>query len=73
MAVILSTMECREVVVQPLDDLLENFRVNLFQVAPPLLELGASLLFGVCRGSVVLIQVVEKVVVDLSTSIDSPC
>ena len=55
-AVLLAATECREVVVQPLNDFLENLRVNVFQVGPPLLEVGKPFLLGVCRGIVVSIE-----------------
>ena len=71
-AVLFATAKRREVVVQPLNDFLKNLRVNVFQFVPPLLEVRQTLLFGVCRGIVTSVESVEKVVVDLSTGIDSP-
>jgi hypothetical protein len=37
-AVLFPSLQCREVVVQPLYDLLKDLRVNLFEVGPLLLE-----------------------------------
>ena len=71
-AVLFATAKRREVVVQTLHDFLKDFRVNLFQIVPPLLETRQEFLFAVCRGVFVPVETMEEVVVDLSTGIDSP-